>query len=102
MSTPVAVASSKTTVDDLVKGLRRTRYKMYNMKSDGQTLNKKASRMLTPGQTVGYFNQCFQMDLDVKSKNEDEMACMLYDLANVPLQMVKERQYNELFSIGNL
>jgi hypothetical protein len=84
-----------TTVEDLVTRLRRVRYKMYNMQADGVILKKRPSRMLNPTQTVSYFNQCFQLDMDTSFKSEDQMACMLYDLANVPLEMVKQR---EIFS----
>lgn len=93
-----------TTVDDLVSRLRKVRYKTYNMKSDGVKLKTKQSRMLTPQQAVGEFNRCFELDIihPGSKQNEEEIAsCMLYDLANIPLAMIKHRKMCEIFDIDD-
>ena len=83
------------TLDDLVSKLQSARIANINR---GGSRKRGESRMRSPIDTVDYFDKCFDLDLQLtrnEHTNKDKMACMLFDLANIPLPMVMGRKLRE-------
>jgi len=97
--------SKSITVDDLSKGLQRVAYKGWLDRTYNATVTtykKKLNSKLPPRNNVAsaleYVNKrwCLGIEyLGFEHLSEDARACILYDLANIPLAMVISRLQSE-------
>lgn len=97
------MAAASLTIDDLSNKLRQVRYKRWLDKEVPFEHRKKMPKTRYPkrddvASSLEYVNRRFCIGIDYLGfdhLNEDARACILYDLANVPLDMVVSRLRTE-------
>lgn len=88
--------SEPVTLDNLSWRLERARYWRKRMREEAVDfsefgLDKKRFHRKTPKSACNYFNHYFLLELPNMPKSDDEASCMLFDLANLPTEMVRSR-----------
>ena len=111
MSAISAPTTPHTTVDDLVKRLRRLTYSKM-LKNDfkneiGQTTRPKSTRkpyiqliynLKSPIEAVSYFDYYFHLQIPEQAMvhlSDEDATNMLFDIAHIPKELVEKRMIEE-------